>query len=352
VKFVEIDRYHRQTILPQIGREGQARLAQARVLLVGCGALGGVIAEQLVRAGVGFLRIVDRDLVELTNLQRQVLFDESDVRDERPKAVAAAEKLGRINSSVVVEPKVLDLNGKNVEELAGPTGDSEPVNLIMDGTDNVDTRYLLNDMAVKHSIPWVYGACVGVEGRCLAMAPPKTACLRCIFPDPPSPKELPTCDTSGVLGPAAALVASLQVTAAMRILAGEMTETSPLIAVDLWRSRFRTVSTEDAKRADCRTCGLGRFEFLDRITDRRSTQLCGRNAVQVSTHEPGDIDLHALALKLSRSAAVSETQYLVRCDLHDPKGIRLSVFPDGRAIVHGTTDPKRAMSIYSRFVGS
>ena len=351
MKFLEIDRYHRQAILPQIGGEGQVRLSRSRVLLVGCGALGGVIAEQLVRAGVGTLRIADRDLVELTNLQRQILFDESDVRDQTPKAMAAAEKLRRINSSVVVDPKVIDVHSGNIEELAGLAGGGEPFHLIMDGADNVETRYLLNDVAVKHGVPWVYGACVGVEGRCLAMAPPKTACLRCIFPQPPLPAELPTCDTAGVLGPAAALIASLQVTAALRILAAELLQPAPLIAVDLWENRFRTVSTVDAKRADCPTCGLRRFDFLDRPADRRSTHLCGRNAVQVSSNEPASVDLHRFAVKLSRSAKVSETPYLVRCELHDPKEIRLTVFPDGRAIVHGTADMERALSIYARFVG-
>lgn len=351
MKFVEIDRYHRQTILPQIGSEGQARLGRSRVLLVGCGALGGMIAEQLVRAGIGTLRLVDRDLVELTNLQRQVLFDEADVEDQTPKAVAAAEKLKRINSSVVVDPKVMDVHGGNVEEMAGLERSSEPFHLIVDGTDNVDTRYLLNDVSVKHGIPWIYGACVGVEGRCLAMAPPKTACLRCIFPNPPAPAELPSCDTAGVLGPAAALVASLQVTAALRILAGGLLQSAPLIAVNLWESRFRTISTDDAKRADCPTCGLRRFDILNRQTDRRSTHLCGRNAVQVSSTVPASVDLHQFAAKLSRSAKVRETPYLVRCELHDPRDIRLTVFPDGRAIVHGTADIERARSIYARFVG-
>jgi len=245
----------------------------------------------------------------------------------------------------------LDVHGGNVGELAGLVSGTEPFHLIMDGTDNVDTRYLLNDVSVKHGIPWVYGACVGVEGRCLAMMPPKTACLRCIFPNPPAPAELPSCDTAGVLGPAAALVASLQVTAALRIIAGELPEPAPLIAVDLWQSRFRTVSTDDAKRPDCPTCGLRQFEFLDRPADRRSTHLCGRNAVQVSSNEPASVDLHRFAAKLSRSAKVSETPYLVRCELHDPKEIRLTVFPDGRAIVHGTADMDRALSIYARFVG-
>ena len=211
---MEISRYHRQVLLPQIGQAGQERLAGARVLLVGCGALGSVIAEQLARAGVGLLRIADRDVVELTNLQRQVLFDERDVAEHTPKAVAAARRLKEINSEVRVEALICDVHAGNIEDFVD--GD-----LIIDGTDNVETRYLVNDISVKHGLPWVYGACVGTEGRCMAVLPPEDACLRCVYPEPPSATELPTCDTAGVLGPAAALVASLQVTAAIRLLVGE-----------------------------------------------------------------------------------------------------------------------------------
>jgi adenylyltransferase/sulfurtransferase len=349
---MNLDRYHRQTLLPQIGVHGQARLQASRVLLVGCGALGSVIAEQLVRAGVGTLRIADRDIVELTNLQRQVLFDEADVREQTPKAVAAARRLERINSGVIVEPRVTDVHAGNVEELAGLEPGGAPCDLIMDGTDNVDTRYLLNDVAVKHSISWVYGACVGVEGRSLAMHPPETACLRCLFSEPPTAAELPTCDTAGVLGPAATLVASLQVAAALRLLAGKSEATEPLITVDLWQSRFRTISMSDAKRPDCVTCGQRRFEFLDSPSSQRSTSLCGRNSVQVAPKHSLPMDLKLLATKLSPTGIVKQTPYLLRCELHDPPEIHLSVFPDGRAIVHGTADLERARSIYARFVGS
>src|ERR1019366_9198861 len=243
-----MDRYHRQKLLPFIGDDGQARLDKSRVLLVGCDALGSVIADQLVRAGIGHLTQVDRDIVELTNLQRQVLFDEADARDGVPKAIAAGNRFKAINSSVTIEPIVMDVHSGNIEELAGvlpssrsgrPEGalastaaeQSAPsgrplrgVDLILDGSDNVETRYLINDVAVKHGIPWVYGACVGVEGRVMLIRPGQGPCLRCVFPNPPEAGELPTCDTAGVLGPAAAIVASMQVIASIQFLTGSLPE--------------------------------------------------------------------------------------------------------------------------------
>jgi molybdopterin-synthase adenylyltransferase len=346
-----IDRYHRQVLLPQIGRIGQDRLGAACVLVVGCGALGGMIAEQLVRAGVGTVRIADRDLVELTNLQRQVLFDESDAREQTPKAVAAARKLRQINSQVTIEAMVVDVHAGNAERFAGLENGLKPVNLILDGTDNAETRYLLNDVAVKHGIPWVYGGCVGTEGRCMAMHPPHTACLRCLFPQPPAAGELPTCDTAGVLGPAATVVASLQTTAGLKMLL-ENPADEQLISVDLWSGRFKSVSTSSAKRPDCPTCGHGHFDFLDSTSGGASTSLCGRNAVQIRPASAATVDLQMLSEKLSSAGQVHRNQYLLRCELHDPRNLKLTVFADGRAIVDGTADPERAKSIYARFVGN
>lgn len=343
-RAMELNRYHRQELLPQIGPTGQARLRGARVLLVGCGALGSMVAEQLVRAGVGLLRIADRDVVELTNLQRQVLFDEGDAAEQAPKAVVAARRLSRINSAVRIQPLVRDVHPGNVEDLV-------ECDLIVDGTDNVETRYLLNDVAVKHGIPWIYGACVGTEGRCMAVRPGE-ACLRCVFPDPPTAGELPTCDTAGVLGPGAGIVASLQATVAIRLLVGGGQD-QVLIALDAWKSRFRTISLAGSKRADCVCCGRRRFEFLEGGAGGQSTSLCGRNAIQVRPSPlSAPLDLSVLAAKLTGAGAVQQTAYLVRCDLLEPAGMRLTVFPDGRAIVHGTGDPERARSVYSRFVGA
>ena len=345
------DRYHRHWLLPEIGPEGQERLARARVLLVGCGALGSAVAELLVRAGLGMLRIVDRDIVELTNLQRQVLFDEQDVKEQTPKAIAAAARLRRINSTVRIEPLVADVHPGNVEQIAGLEAGGTPVDLILDGTDNAETRYLLNDVSVKHHVPWVYGACVGTEGRGMAIHPPQTGCLRCLFPVPPQLGELPTCDTAGVLAAAAFVVASQQVVAALKWLVRREVFQG-LIAADLWRARFRVISTEELRRDECLACGRHEFEFLDRRSTDGSVSLCGRDAVQI--RPPGEsapIDLGRLAIKLGSAGTVERTPYLLRCELREPAGVRLTVFTDGRAIVHGTTEPQRARSVYARFVG-
>jgi adenylyltransferase/sulfurtransferase len=336
------NRYHRQQILPQIGGDGQQRLAQSRVVLIGCGALGTVIADQLARAGVGFLRIVDRDLVEWTNLQRQVLFDEADARDATPKAVAAAKRLSAINSSIQIDASVTDVDGTNIESLV------DGIHLILDGTDNVDTRYLINDVAVKRNVPWVYGACVGTEGRAMAIVPGSTACLRCVFPQPPGPGELPTCDTAGVLAPVANIVASIQVTMAMKLLLGESSKTE-LVRIDGWTPRFHVTETRNARRDDCPTCARRQFEFLERSTSSSNARLCGRNAVQVRPDARFEMSLDQLARKIGTSVDVQRTPYLLR--LRDD-AIELSIFPDGRAIVHGTSDPARARAIYARYVGN
>jgi len=349
--MADLDRYQRQTLLPQIGQAGQARLLRARVLLAGCGALGTVVAEQFVRCGVGTLRIADRDIVELSNLQRQVLFDEEDAREQAPKAIAAARRLRRINSQIAVEPLVVDIHAANVEDLVGVERAQEPVDLIVDGTDNVQTRYLLNDVSVKHQIPWIYGGCVGMQGRCMTISPPNTACLRCLFSQPPAAGDLPTCDTAGVFSAAAGMVAQLQVTAAMKILLGHLVS-KEIVTIDLWQGRFRSVSTINSKRPDCITCGRRQFEFLDDHSASRSTGLCGRNAVQVHPGGSLSLDLKLLANKLCNVGAVCRTPYLLRCDLREPSEVRLTVFPDGRAIIHGLSDIDRARSIYARYIGS
>jgi adenylyltransferase/sulfurtransferase len=339
------DRYHRQILMPQIGTAGQARLEASRVLLVGCGALGSVVAEQLVRAGVGSLRLVDRDVVEWTNLQRQVLFDESDAREALPKAIAAQRRLAQINSSVRIEPVVADVHSGNIEGFAAG------VDLILDGTDNVETRYLLNDVSVKHNVPWVYGACVGTEGRSMPVAPGVTACLRCVFPDPPAGAELPTCDTAGVLAPAAAAVASMQTVAAIKLLTGNGGDVrGELWSGDLWNGRFRTLNVD--RDPACPTCGRRTFEFLDRPAGQ-STTLCGRGAVQVRPAGANvRLDLNAAAQKLRGVGEVEQTPYLVRCRPRGEGRMELTLFADGRMIVAGTTDQDNARSLYARYVGA
>jgi molybdopterin/thiamine biosynthesis adenylyltransferase len=339
-----MNRYHRQTLLPFIGEAGQAKLASARVLLVGCGALGTVIADQLVRAGVGHLIIADRDVVELTNLQRQVLFGESDARDGVPKAVAAARRLAVVNSSVIVEPRVVDVHSGNIEELVGSS-----IDLLLDGTDNAQTRYLINDVAAKQGVPWVYGACVGADGRVMSVRPGLGPCLRCIFPAPPAAGELPTCDTAGVLGSATAVVASMQVISALKLLIGVATVDDQLLTMDLWKGRFRSVATE--RRDDCICCARRQFEFLDRPVEQSAIQLCGQNAVQIRAERGERIQLKDLAERLTAVGQVTATDFLVRCQPAQERGVQLTVFADGRTVVHGTSDPSRARTLVSRYVG-
>ncbi len=337
-----MDRYHRQSLLPFIGPDGQARLGGARVLLVGCGALGGVVAEQLVRGGVGFLRVADRDTVEWTNLQRQVLFDEADARAAAPKAAAAARRLGQVNSAVAVEPAVVDVHAGNVAELMAD------VDVTVDGTDNAETRYLLNDAAVSAGKPWVYGGCVAADGRVMAVRPGVTPCLRCVYPDPPAVGELPTCDTAGVLGPAAAVVASLQVVATLKLILG--VDVPGLTVLDLWANRFRVVDP-GGPDPGCPCCGRRAFPFLARPVEGGVAHLCGRDAVQVRPLTPARTDLAALAARLAGVGPVERTPFLLRCRPDGEAGVTLTVFGDGRTLVGGTTDVGRARSLVNRFLG-
>ncbi len=338
-----MNRYHRQILLPQIGETGQRRLSASRIMLIGCGALGTVIAEQLVRAGIGHLRITDRDVVELTNLQRQTLFDESDVEAGLPKAIAATGRLSKINSAVAIEPKVVDVHSENIEALC------DSIDLILDGTDNVQTRYLINDIAVKLKIPWVYGACVGVTGRAMGIIPEKSPCLRCLFPEPPGPGELQTCDTAGVLASASAIVASLQVAEAFKILLNDADAAKHLTTFDLWLLRFRSIDTTNARHPECITCGEHRFEFLAQKTTATSV-LCGRETVQIRPPSQVQLDLPALASQMQSIGTVQTSSFFVRCAIQSA-GLTLTLFPDGRALIHGTSDPAVARSAYAKYVG-
>jgi molybdopterin-synthase adenylyltransferase len=342
-------RYDRQEVLAKIGPEGHARLRKARVLLVGCGALGSVSAEMLTRAGVGFLRIVDRDLVELSNLQRQVLFDEKDAAEGLPKAVAAQRRLREINSEVEIDARVADVNAGNIESLAD-------VDLIVDGTDNVATRYLLNDLAVRDSLPWVYGGCVGTEGRVWGIWPGKTACLRCIFREPPNASELATCDTAGVLGPAATAVGAFQAATASRfIIEGESAarESAGLVAFDAWTGEFRSIGSAKQKVENCPCCQKREFRFLSTNRMDFTTNLCGRRAVQViRSGATKSIDLSEIADRWEKVGIVGRSPWFVRCKLSEPAGVDLTLFSDGRLLVHGISDPMRATSLYARFVGN
>jgi molybdopterin-synthase adenylyltransferase len=335
-------RYSRQTRFAPFGDRGQQRVRQASVALVGCGALGGVMAEILTRAGVGRLRLIDRDFVELSNLQRQFLFDESDASEALPKAVAAARRLARINSEITLEPMVADLTASNADELF------EGIDLILDGTDNFETRYLINDVTAAGSVArtWVYGAAVGGYGIKMAITPGQTACFRCIYPDPPQGAQ-PTCETAGVLGPVTATIAALQTADALKILAtGADSVTARITTIDLWTGEIRQLDPP-ARDPDCPCCVRRDFAYLDG-SRRAPVSLCGRNAVQI--HERArPIDLARLANRLGPLAPVRSNEFALRVAL-DP--YELTVFPDGRAIIKGTTDIGLARSLYARYVGA
>jgi molybdopterin/thiamine biosynthesis adenylyltransferase len=338
------DRYHRQTLLPQIGVGGRDRLRASRVLLVGCGALGCHAADQLARAGVGHIKIVDRDVIELTNLQRQTLFTEREVGSA--KAPAAAARLKEINSQIKIEAIVTDLWPGNIELLA------ENIDLILDGTDNVQTRYLLNDYSVKFNVPWIHAACVATEGRVMPIVPQQGPCLRCIFPDPPSAAELPTCDTAGILQPAAAAVASLQVAQALNILIHK-TVRSSLHNLDIWSARFSSIELTEARNPNCPCCGKREFPFLELTHSDAATTLCGRNTVQIRPARPWiDGDFDRAITKLQTAGPVEQGGYFSRCHLAEPPGFTLTCFRDGRLLVHGTSDTGRAKAIYAKYLGA
>ena len=341
------DRYHRQTLLPQIGSAGQARLRASRIVVLGCGALGTVSAELLVRAGVGAVRLVDRDVVEWTNLQRQTLYDESDAQHARPKATAAATRLRAINRTVEIDAIVADADAATLPRLL-----TEPrADLVIDGTDNADTRYLLNDLSIKLGIPWVYGAAVGVEGRVMPIRPKLGPCLRCVFPKPPSPGELMTCDTAGVLGPATAIVGAMQAACAIRMLVDPAHHMDDrLVRIDAWRARFVELELAEARDPGCVCCARGQYDFLERPSRDRS-RLCGRSAVQIAAPAVTTLDLPALARRLRASGEVVLHEQMLRFVPAGRGEIAMSIFVDARALVHGTTDLSAARSLYDRYVG-
>jgi molybdopterin/thiamine biosynthesis adenylyltransferase len=337
------ERYSRQILFAGIGEQGQQHLLDARVAVAGCGALGSFQAGALARAGIGFLRIIDRDYVDLGNLQRQWLFDESDVEQSLPKAVAAARKIASLNSDVRAEPVVADLTPSNVEDLLGD------VDLVLDGTDNFETRYLINDFAVDrslppHTLPWIYGAAVGSYGIVMAVTPGASACLRCIYPDPPAGAQ-PTCETAGVLGPVTALIASLQVAEAVKILCGAP-PTRKITTVDVWSGEIRQIA-QPGPVTDCPACGRREFPYLN--GERRApVSLCGQNAVQI--HERArPLELRDLAARLAPLGAVRANEFALRFEM--PPYL-LTIFPDGRAIIKGTTDIGVARSLYARYIGA
>jgi molybdopterin-synthase adenylyltransferase len=338
------DRYSRQIRFAPLGAEGQARLAAGRVAVVGCGALGSVVALALVRAGVGFVRLIDRDVPELSNLPRQVLFDEADVAAGLPKAVTAARHLTAINAAATIEPVVADLTAATAADLL------RGVDVIVDGTDNFEARYLVNEYACRHGLPWVHGGAIGAEGRVLTILPGRTACLRCLVPEPPTPGSLPTCDTAGIIGPAALVVGAVEAAEAIKLLVGCVERTaSRMLVCDLWDNVWRTIDLSALAAEGCPTCRGGDYPWLEGRLGGRPTALCGRDAVQIMPATPG-IDLASLAARLADVGSVTGNPWIVRAQVEP--GIELAVFADGRAIVSGTRDEAQARGIVARYLGS
>ena len=344
----DISRYQRQLIFRGLGEEGQRKLLTGRVAIVGCGATGSSLAMLLARAGVGFLRLIDRDFVEMNNLHRQMLFEEADAAQGKPKAVAAAERLRAANSDITIEPVVADFNAGNAIAL------SQDVDLILDGTDNFETRYLINDVALKLGLPWVYTGVVASYGMTTTIIPDgaaekvgreATPCLQCILgPEPPGGG--PTCDTAGVIGPIVTLMASISAAEAMKLLSGRGEINRGMIMMDLWDNSFEQFGIA-GRNPDCPACGRGEYRFLNADAGSRSVSLCGRNAVQI-TNPGARVSLPEIAQRLKALGQVDVNDYLLRAHIDD---YEITLFPDGRAIIKGTEDPDLAKSLYARYIG-
>jgi adenylyltransferase/sulfurtransferase len=328
-----------------LGEDGQRRLQQSTALVCGCGALGSVIANTLVRAGVGHVRLVDRDFLELNNLQRQVLYDETDVAAGVPKAIAAQRRLQQVNSEVRIEAHVADVDYRNIEALV------QGVDVIVDGLDNFETRFLLNDASICFGIPWVYGGCIGAEGQTMTILPGETACLRCLMSESPPPGTTPTCDTAGILGPVVNVIASYEACEAMKILSGRREAVSRSLQVfDLWDNRVRQISLESLRSSQtCPACHQREFPWLAGERGGQSAVLCGRHAVQLSFPSGPTMPLAQLAEKLQAVGEVTSNPFLLRLDVDQ---YRITVFADGRAIVGGTDDVAEAKTIHARYIGS
>lgn len=335
----EPSRYSRQILFAGIGEQGQQRIGEATAVVIGCGALGSLQAATLARAGVGCLRIVDRDFVERTNLQRQWLYTERDAEEALPKAVAAARELTRANSEIRIEPVVADFTASTAPDLL------DGASVILDGTDNFETRYLINDLAVRDGIPWIYGGAVSSYGITMPVLPGRTCCLKCIYPEPPSGAQ-PTCETAGVLNAVTAAVAAIQAGDALKILAGSAADLRHRITtIDVWSGEIRQVS-QPAPRDDCPACGRREFPHLS--GRRAPISLCGRNAVQIHERER-PLDLEALRSRLEPLGVVRSNEFALRFFVN---GYEMTIFPDGRAIIKGTQDTGLARSLYARYIGA
>jgi adenylyltransferase/sulfurtransferase len=338
-----IERYSRQILFSGIGAEGQQKLLQSRVLIVGCGALGSAQAESLARAGVGTLRIADRDFVEASNLQRQTMFTERDAAERIPKAVAAANHIREINSEIVVEAEIVDVSHSNIERLI------KDCNVVLDGTDNFATRYLINDACVKNEINWIYGAAVGSYGVTMTILPHQTPCLRCVFEEAPPAASAPTCDTAGVLMPIISVVAAVQVTEALKLLTGQTAGLHrSLMQFDVWRNEWRRINP-GPRSESCATCARREFKTLEAETSEFAAVLCGRNAVQISPGQSTSVNFELLAERLKATGEVKFNEYLLRFRTGE---FEVTVFQDARSIIRGTSEINIARSLYAKYIGN
>ncbi|MFN0105121.1 MAG: ThiF family adenylyltransferase [Bryobacteraceae bacterium] len=335
----ERERYSRQILFPPIGESGQEKLLASKVAIIGCGALGTFQAAALARAGVGTLIIIDRDYVEPSNLQRQWLFDEQDARENLPKAAAAARALARINSATRVIPHIADLNPTNIEEFL------KEADLILDATDNFETRFLINEFAISANKPWIYGAAVGSYGITMPILPGRSSCLQCLYPEPPK-SDQPTCETAGVLGSVTAAIAAIQSADAIKLLTGHQPN-QRITTIEVWTGTVRQID-QPARDEFCAACGPNpRFPYLNG-EKRAPISLCGRDAVQI--HErTKPIDLANLKLRLEKLAPVRANEFALR---FFPPPYELTIFPDGRAIIRGTIDVGVARGLYAKYIGA
>ena len=363
---LDLTRYHRQMLLPGFGEAGQRKLLSSTALILGCGALGTVAADMLARAGVGRLIIVDRDFIELTNLQRQVLFDERDVADAIPKAEAARRKIARINAQVEVTAVVDDVNYDNIELIASGA------DILVDGLDNFETRYLANDYAVKHTSPYVYGGAVGTSGMAFPILPRTrngdawwetaiggsraTPCFRCLFGEAPAPGESPTCDTVGVIGPAVSIIANFQAAEVLKILTFNLERVCPtMLSIDLWANSFMQLKVDGGRTGvDCPCCKQRHFEYLEGKAGSSAAALCGREAVQLRHRQHhGQPGFDDLARRLRHHGPVVTNEFMLRLQVVDNgKAYELTLFADGRAIIKGTDQPSVARGLYAKYVGN
>ena len=336
------DRYSRQILFSAIGEAGQKRIKAAKVVLVGCGALGTVSSEMLTRAGIGKLTLIDRDFVEESNLQRQSLFTEKDAQQGLPKAAVAERELRAINSDVEVEGVIEDVTWQNIDRLCR---DSD---LIVDGTDNFETRFLMNDFAVKEKVSWIYGACVGSYGVAFAFQANRSPCLQCLFEQPTDVGTTETCDTAGILAPIVHVIAAFQVAQSLKILVGE-SPPQEILQIDVWTGTWQTISAEKARNQQCRCCGKHQFHFLEGQENKKLTRLCGRNAVQISPPRPTRSDFQKISKRLDKSAQIDLNEYLLRIRVD---GYEIALFADGRSIIRGTDDFTEGRAIYAKYIGN